>query len=314
MEVSEVSRTAEAPSRHYRTWTLDSRRWESWRPREGDIVIATYPKCGTTWMQRIVSLLIFRSSDPLPLMDISPWIDKRFGEPLDVVIGRIEAQGHRRFLKSHLPLDGLPLHPGVKYIHVARDGRDACMSYHNHAMGLTETVREHFDRIGLEDETIARPFPRVPEDPADYFHRWVRNDNVPHLPFLDFERSWWNGRARENVLHVHYNDLKAGLGAEMRRIASFLGASIPEGEWATLVDAASFDSMRKQGDALLAATGKIFKEGGERFFFKGSNERWRGVFRDDDLAAYESSCASLLEPACARWLAGGRGSGDPRAP
>ena len=39
--------------REYRTWIIDSRRWQRFRPRPTDIVIATHPKCGTTWMQRI---------------------------------------------------------------------------------------------------------------------------------------------------------------------------------------------------------------------------------------------------------------------
>lgn len=33
----------------------------------------------------------------------------------------IEAQTHRRFLKSHLPMDALPIYDEVRYIHVARD-------------------------------------------------------------------------------------------------------------------------------------------------------------------------------------------------
>ena len=58
-------------------------------------------------------------------MDVSPWIDCRFVEPIEDTLARIEAQQHRRFLKSHLPADGLPLFDAVRYIHVARDGRDA---------------------------------------------------------------------------------------------------------------------------------------------------------------------------------------------
>src|SRR5687767_104213 len=108
-----------APEREYRTWVIDSRRWQAYRPRADDIVIATYPKCGTTWTQRIVSLLLFQSPEPVPIMQISAWIDRRFGPPLNAVLDQIEAQTHRRFLKSHLPIDGLPFYAGVKYIHVA---------------------------------------------------------------------------------------------------------------------------------------------------------------------------------------------------
>ena len=96
------------PSRVYRTWGMDSRRWDGFRPRRDDIVIATYPKCGTTWMQRIVSLLVFRDPAPIRLMDVSPWLDCRFVEPVEATLARLEATRHRRFIKSHLPADGLP--------------------------------------------------------------------------------------------------------------------------------------------------------------------------------------------------------------
>src|SRR3712207_1978961 len=137
--------------RVYRTWVLDSRRWDHYCPRAGDIVIATYPKCGTTWMQRIVSLLVFQTPEPQPIMQISPWIDRRFPELAEAMAARIEAQTHRRFLKSHLPFDGLPIYDEVKYIHVARDGRDACMSFHNHALSYTAQMQEALEKSGLED-------------------------------------------------------------------------------------------------------------------------------------------------------------------
>ena len=68
-------------ARQHRTWILDSRRWDHYRRRDGDIIIATYPKCGTTWMQRIVQLLVFQSVEAVPLMKISPWIERRFPQP-----------------------------------------------------------------------------------------------------------------------------------------------------------------------------------------------------------------------------------------
>src|SRR3712207_2036369 len=196
--------------RVYRSWVIDSRRWNHYRPRQGDIVIATYPKCGTTWMQRIVGMLVFQSAEPQPVWHTSPWIDRRFPEPLEAVMARIEAQPHRRFLKSHLPLDGLPFYDEVKYIHVARDGRDAAMSFHNHGRSFTPEMLDALSRSGLADEAIARPYPSVPPDPADYFHRWLteaaapgEEDGPPTLSYFHTERTWWEVRSEPNVLLVH---------------------------------------------------------------------------------------------------------------
>src|SRR4051794_3818679 len=46
-------------ARTYQNQLLDSTRWDRFRPREGDVLISTSYKSGTTWMQRIVSLLLF---------------------------------------------------------------------------------------------------------------------------------------------------------------------------------------------------------------------------------------------------------------
>ena len=299
--------------RVYRSWVIDSRSWAHYAPRTDDIVIATYPKCGTTWMQRIVSLLIFQTPDPRPVMEISPWIDRRSREPNEAIVARINAQDHRRFLKAHLPADGLPIFDEVKYLHVARDGRDACLSFHNHGAGLTPEVIERLDRNGLEDETIGRPYPRIPADPAEYFHRWLVDDvdpgyghNSPATSFCHFERTWWNERHRPNVLLVHYNDLSVDLAGEMRRLADFLEIRVAPQAWDGLVEAAGFEAMRQNGDLLMGSVAANFQGGGSRFFHRGASGRWRDAFRDDDLAQYEAKLRAELPPACARWVTNGR--------
>ncbi len=157
-------------------------------------------------MQRIVGLLVFQTPEPRPVMEISPWIDRRFPEPIEALVARIEAQDHRRFLKSHLPFDGLPIYDEVKYIHVARDGRDACMSFHNQVSGFTPQMLEALDQAGLEDDAIRRPYPRFVADPAQYFQRWLsegvvpgHQDGTPTVSFFDFERSWWDQQHRSNT-------------------------------------------------------------------------------------------------------------------
>ncbi|MFM9941013.1 MAG: sulfotransferase domain-containing protein [Hyphomicrobiaceae bacterium] len=304
----------QAPTRIYRSWVADSRRWDAYRPRAGDIVISTYPKSGTTWMQQIIGLLVFQSDEPRPVTEIGDWLERRSapGDTLEQLMAMFEAQTHRRFIKSHLPLDGLPFYDEVKYIHVARDGRDACLSYHNHCSGFSDHQHAALDANGLGDETIARTYPRATADAAEFFRRWMSEglggaqDGMPFLSWFDFERTFWAKRHEPNVLLVHYRDLKADLDGEMRRISSFLGIETPEALWPKLVKAATFAEMRRKGDQIAPKMMQRFQGGAERFFHKGENERWHGVLTDADIAAYEAKVRERLEPDCAAWLRSGR--------
>jgi aryl sulfotransferase len=301
----------------YKDWTVDSTRWQHYRPREADVVVATYPKCGTTWMQRIMSLLIFQSPEPCPVLEISPWIDCRFQLPLGAMVDLIEGQRHRRFLKSHLPFDGLPHYDPVRYIHVARDGRDACMSYFNHFSAFTPLAYQILDDASRD---MGAPCPRCPTDPQVYWRRWLtegvregETDGWPFLSFFDFEATYWRARHAGNLLLVHYNDLKADLDGEMRRIAAFLAIEPQPETWPRLVAAATFEAMKGEGEALLGEkVGAFFEGGSDRFLFKGTNGRWREVMSPDDLALYEAT-ASRFTPGLGRWIEGGRLiAGDPQ--
>ncbi|HEY2445695.1 MAG TPA: sulfotransferase domain-containing protein [Rhizomicrobium sp.] len=308
-----------APLKVVRNWVCDSRQWDGYRPREGDIVIATAPKVGTTWTQQIVNLLIFQSPEPRPLFDMSLWIDCRFMMPIEAMLPMIEAQQHRRFLKSHLPFDALPVYDEVRYIHVARDGRDACMSFLNHFNSFLPEALERFDAIGLADETIGRPMPRPPRTAREFFRYWLTDEADEEKPmmsrrFFDIERSFWSERGRFNLLLVHYNDLKADLGAEMKRIAAFLGISVSDAVWPELVKAASFESMKREGDALLGGLKRGFKDGHETFLHSGTNNRWQGVLTEEDLRLYDETIQVETTPGLRSWLEKGRlGAGDPKS-
>lgn len=308
--------------REYRTWILDSRRWGAYRPRDGDIVIATYPKCGTTWMQQIVGLLIFQTPQPRSIMQISPWVDRRFPLPVEAVMAQLEAQTHCRFLKSHLPLDGLPVHDGVLYIHVVRDGRDVCLSYHNHCTALSTAALAAMDAEGRRDAAVGRPYPRPSADPAAFFRAWIsrgvvpgHDDGLPFLSFFETVRSYWEERAQPGRLLVHYSDLKADLAGEVRRVAGFLDITVPADAWPGLVAAASFEAMRRDGDTLMGGVGAMFDGGARSFFHHGDNGRWRDVLTAMDLALYEAKCGAGLPRSCAAWVAGGQlaVADDPRA-
>jgi aryl sulfotransferase len=304
------------PQRAVRSRVFDSERWTGYRPREDDIVIATYSKCGTTWTQRIVAMLVLRSAEPASIWDMSPWPDMRIFGPIEEVLAAAEAQGHRRFLKSHLPYDALPVYAGVKFIHVARDGRDAALSLHNHLSNFTPAALEMLDSVSLADPRYASPYPRPPADPAAYFHQWVADgggQGDPHAGFFHVENSYWAARRDPNLLLVHYNDLKADLAGEMRRIAAFLEIDIPESLWPSLVEAARFDTMKEQGQALLPAANVLWDAGPSRFFNKGSNGRWRDLFAAEDLEGYAARVKAEFSPTLAAWVEKGRlATCDPR--
>jgi aryl sulfotransferase len=294
---------------------MDSSRWDRVAPRPGDIVIATAPKCGTTWMQRIVSLLVFQSAElPQPLGAVSPWIDARFLSLVIECLPLVEAQTHRRFMKTHLPLDALPFRPEARYITVARDGRDAFMSLWNHFRSFTPAAIELFQRAAVPGQ----PLGLLPdtEDIHEFWRGWIGDAKEPRdastVTFFDVVHSFWEFRGIDNLLHVHYNDLKVDLDGEMRRIAAFLGIPVREDVWPELVEAATFAAMKRNGKKLLDGFELIFEGGSESFLHKGTNDRWRDVLRPDELSDYAEVVRRRCSPALARWLEHGREGGDPR--
>jgi aryl sulfotransferase len=269
-------------------------------------------------MQRILALLVHQTTEARSLHELSPWIDQRFAMPIDAVLKGIEAQTHRRAVKTHLPFDGIPVHPNVKYIHVARDGRDACMSYFNHVSSFMPEMLERLDAAGAVDMGI--PYPRVSSDPTQFWRNWltkgirpgVRN-GYPTESFFDLENTYWRERHRPNVLLVHYNDLTADLDGEMRRVASFLEIETAPGLWPQLVDAARFASMKRDGAKLMPRAAVMWKDGIDTFLFKGTNGRWRDVIGRSDLELYDTLSAENFTPGLARWVQSGRlETGDPR--
>src|SRR4051812_29075700 len=131
-----MSKSLPTISHVYQNHHVDSTRWQKFQPRADDIVISTSYKSGTTWTQGILKHLMFLGGEVPPLGDLSPWLERtRF--PLEEVLAELDAQTHRRFIKTHLALDGIPFFPHLKYIVVARDARDVFMSLWNHYSNYT---------------------------------------------------------------------------------------------------------------------------------------------------------------------------------
>ena len=168
----------------YRTPMTDSARWEGFEFRPGDIVISTPPKCGTTWMQMLCALLIFGGPEfPGRLADLSPWMEIQT-ESREEVFAALATQRHRRFIKTHTPLDGLPFDESVTYIAVGRDPRDVAVSWAHHFdnMDLGRVLTARAEAVGLDDlADLALPA-LPPPDPAGQFWFWMEDDTPRPTP------------------------------------------------------------------------------------------------------------------------------------
>jgi aryl sulfotransferase len=229
---------------------------------------------------------------PGPVMTVAPWLEAQFN-PLDEVLARLAAQTHRRQIKTHTPADGIPLLADAKYLFVARDGRDAFMSWCNHRSAMKANMVDALNVRALADGVP--PMPQWDGDVHGFFARWIADGAIFHHVL-----TFWERRAAPNLLLLHYNDLKADLAGEMRRIADFLEIRVPEARWPAVVERCTFEAMKARGDEI--GTFHLFEGGSQSFLFKGSNGRWRDVLTPDELARYAKRVAEILPPEAAAWL------------
>lgn len=291
-------KTRELHSHHF-----DSTIWNDLQFRDDDIVISTYAKAGTTWMQQIIGQMLFGGDPELQVAEMSPWLDLRV-PPKAVKLPVVEAQTHRRFMKTHLPVDALVFSRAAKYIYIARDGRDVVWSFYNHHANANQTW---YEALNDTPGRVGPPLQPPPDDVVDYWHAWLERDGHPFWSFWENVRSWWEIRNLPNVLFVHFAQLKADMPGTMREIAAFLDIPIREERWDAIVEYCSFDWMKQNATQSVPLGGAFWDAGADVFIHKGVNGRWRDTLSEADCAAYEARAALELGPECARWLATGEG-------
>ena len=283
---------------------MNSTVWNDFKFRDDDIVVATYAKSGTTWTQQIVAQLLFDGAEGIEVSPVSPWVDLRIMPP--EVIAGLEHLPHRRFVKTHLPVDALVFSPRAKYIYVARDGRDALWSLYNHHANANE---HWYGALNDMPGRVGPPIEPPPDSILEYYRRWFAEDGYPFWSLWDNVRSWWGVRALPNVKLIHFNDMKSDLPGTIRDIAAFLSVPIDEASFPRIVEHCGFDYMKAHAEQVVPLGGAMWHGGATTFIHKGTNGRWRDTLTPADIAAYEAKAVAELGPDCAAWLAGGRGGG-----
>lgn len=318
------------PLPRYRTDVEDSARWHGFEFRPGDIVISAPSKSGTTWTQMICALLVFQSPElPAPLSVLSPWLDMRV-RPITEVRRRLAEQQHRRFVKSHTPLDGIPYHEQVTYLAVCRDPRDVAVSLLHHGQNLQ---RDHIKALVAnagEAAESAEPMPATQPgeeslvgsaallaagksggqrlDLRAAILRWIRSDLDPHEN-LDTLRGFcwqmsaaWARRDLPNVVLLHYARLSADLEGQMRRLASRLDIEVDEALWPALVQAARFESMRADSSSYVPDEGLGFFHDTSAFFRSAGSGEWERWLTGDDIREYGDRLAAFAPPDLVDWM------------
>jgi len=257
----------------------------------------------------ICALLIFQTPDlPAPLGQLSPWLDWLVTSR-DEVFARLESQPHQRFIKTHTPLDGIPLSPLATYIVVGRHPLDMAVSLYHQGNNINRSRLAELTGAAPDQPRPDRP-PRPPVH--DWLVDWVDRDDSPveqpdSLPGVMWHISdAWIRRADPGldgptVLLVHYDELQADLEYQMRRLADLLDISVPEELWPTLVPAATFRQMRAEAAKQVPDSEGVLKDPAA-FFRRGRSGAASEILTEDEMLHYYERAAELAPEEVLDWV------------
>jgi hypothetical protein len=200
------------------------------RLQSSEVIISTFPKCGTTWVGQICHGLRTKGDMSFPdLGKVIPWFEMghNFGHDLS----RPQPFTPHVF-KSHMELSYLP--KGGKVINIVRNPGDALVSFYNFWADVV------FDPSKLTVEMMARQ--RFLEDRSDTARNMYRLNYFQHL--VDFHTSDFDGP----VLFIAYEDMKLNLPAAVRRIAKFMDIELSKTLERLITEQSTFEFMSRHKD------------------------------------------------------------------
>ena len=275
----------------------DSSRWSDFELRPGDVIVSTPPKCGTTWMMAVVAMLLHGSTElPEPLSTLSPWLDYS-PTPLEDILAVYGSQDGRRLIKTHTPVDGLPLVKGTHVISVLRNPIDALRSMRRHVSNMVNPPNGDPFRAG-EDSVILRGI-ELHFEPTNV-------DEVSLELLVRHLRAATNGLvgSRRSVTMIHYSDMKRDLHKVVSNLALEVHVQATPKLLEDVVRAASISSMRSNADQFTPLAKANHFKSSEKFFAAGE-ERGHSHLPQKLKVRYEDRLSNLLSPAEANWLNSG---------
>ena len=282
----------------YRGAITDPERWQKLQPRRGDVIVVTPSKCGTTWTQGIVAMLLHGTTAlPDRVTALSPWIDATFTD-IDETIEALEQQRGRRVIKTHTPADGFPLWADVKVIAVFRHPLEMFLSLRKHVANMPG--REDSPMLQPLDDALSH-FLQTPFDPQQ-----VDDDTITTVS-RHYEASVLSARLPDPLI-LNYAAMLRDHAGTVARIDAYLETGRDAKTLAAIVQATAFDAMKANASHFAPEGGRGFWRNDEAFFASGKSGGWRTSFNDSQLVAYAQRFEELLpDPAHREWIESGTG-------
>lgn len=284
-------------ARIYRDKVTSPERWETWVPNRGDILVCTPSKCGTTWTQTMLAMLVHGGADlPMKLPVLSPWVDADLGVPASEVAAALAAQTGRRVVKTHTPADGFPIWEDLTVIAVYRHPLDVFFSLRKHVANMANPDADD-PRRGPVSEAIRA----YVSGPADLDH-----DSLATLT-AHYTATVLSGRLPDLKL-FHYSDLVRDGRRTVEALAVAAGIDATARVIDTVTEATAFGAMKAKAADYTPVAGTGFWKSDENFFDSASSRKWEGKLSEEELALYRGRLEALVPDVQARdWLEGGGG-------
>jgi aryl sulfotransferase len=277
--------------------------WEKYTKRDDDIIIASTIKSGTTWLQQIVTQIVFGGMYEGKITDISLWVDSQRVMREKEILRIIDNQTHRRIFKTHSTSDNVCVNMNEqnKYIFITRDFRDVVWSWFNHIQNdPLKDVDELFYKVNKAQNEkelwdILMETKHIFKSKSKKSITWTYFDTVA---------SWIKCKNMNNVLIIHYNNLKCDLESCVRNISIFLGYEYDNKVINKIVKHSTFEWMKNNTEKY-APTSFTSIGTHTKFINKGINKRWIDILTPSDNKEYDDLLKEFVDESYAEWVKNG---------